>query len=70
MLTGSRKQDLREMTDLLKGMDSIGMMILKSNATALLARQKLAESRLNKKEVRQLTIMDYDSENSISVKNG
>ncbi len=45
MLTESAKQDLREMTDLLKGLDSIGMLIIKSNATVLLARQELAESR-------------------------
>ena len=29
MLTESTKQDLREMTDLLKGLDGIGMLIIK-----------------------------------------
>lgn len=45
MLSESTKQDLREITDLLKGLDSISMMIMKSNAAVLLTRQKLAESR-------------------------
>lgn len=48
MLAESTKQDLQEMTDLLKGLDSIGMLIIKSNASALLARQELAESRAKK----------------------
>ena len=33
MLTESTKQDLREKTDMLKGLDGIGMLIRKSNAT-------------------------------------
>lgn len=46
MLAEDTKQDLQEMTDLLKGLDSVGMLIIKSNAAALLARQELAESRI------------------------
>lgn len=45
MLPESTKQDLREITDLLKGLDSISMMIMKSNAAVLFTRQELAESR-------------------------
>lgn len=45
MLSESTKQDLREITDLLKGLDSISMMIMKSNAVVLFARQEIAESR-------------------------
>ena len=64
MLAESKKQDLQEITDLLKGMDSISMMIMKANAAVLLAKQELTESRSNQqKEVRQLTIMEYDKEN-------
>ena len=55
MLTESTKQDLREMTDLLKGLDSIGMLIIKSNATVLLARQELAESRERQQRVTELS---------------
>lgn len=50
MLTESKKQDLQEITDLLKGLDSIGMLIVKSNAAALLARQELAENRIRQQE--------------------
>lgn len=64
MLAESKKQDLQEITDLLKGMDSISMMIMKANAAVLLAKQELTESRSNQqKEVRQLTIMEYNKEN-------
>lgn len=64
MLAESKKQDLQEITDLLKGMDSISMMIMKANAAVLLAKQELTESRSNQqKEVRQLTIMEYSKEN-------
>lgn len=64
MLAESKKQDLQEITDLLKSMDSISMMIMKANAAVLLAKQELTESRSNQqKEVRQLTIMEYGKEN-------
>ena len=55
MLTESTKQDLREMTDLLKGLDSIGMLIIKSNAAVLLARQELAESRERQQRVTEFS---------------
>ncbi len=55
MLAESRKQDLQEITDLLKGMDSISMMIMKSNAAVLLAKQELTESRAGQQA-------DHDSE--------
>lgn len=45
MLPESTKQDLQEMTDMLKSLDSISMMIVKTSASALLARQEIAESR-------------------------
>lgn len=48
MLTESKKQDLQEMTNLLKGLDNISMLIIKSNTAALLARQELEESRMRK----------------------
>lgn len=54
MLAESTKQDLKEMTDLLKGLDSIGMLIIKSNAVVLLARQELAESRERQQRVTEL----------------
>lgn len=44
MLDENTKQDLQEMTEMLKSLDSISMMIIKTSATALLARQELAES--------------------------
>ncbi len=63
MLAESKKQDLQEITDLLKGMDSISMMIMKANAAVLLAKQELTESKSNQqKEVRQLSIMEYAGE--------
>ncbi len=43
MLAESTKKDLQEMVDLLKGLDDIGRMIIKSNTAVLLARQELAE---------------------------
>lgn len=46
MLADSTKQDLQEMTEMLKSLDSIGMLIIKTSATALLARQELAENRI------------------------
>ncbi len=63
MLAESKKQDLQEITDLLKGMDSISMMIMKANAAVLLAKQELTESRSNQqKEVSQLTLAEYVGE--------
>lgn len=53
MLAEDTKQDLREMTDMLKGLDSIGMLIIKSNTVALLARQELAESRIRQQAYNQ-----------------
>ena len=55
MLAESTKQDLREMTDLLKGLDSIGMLIIKSNAAVLLTRQELAESRERQQRVTEFS---------------
>lgn len=48
VLAESTKQDLQEMTEMLKSLDSIGMIIIKTSATALLARQELAESKAEK----------------------
>lgn len=63
MLAESKKQDLQEIADLLKGMDSISMMIMKANAAVLLAKQELTESRSNQqKEVSQLTLAEYVGE--------
>ena len=61
MLTESTKQDLREMTDLLKGLDGIGMLIIKSNATVLLARQELAESRERQQRVTDSIYSSYSA---------
>ncbi|MDE7477432.1 MAG: hypothetical protein K2M91_05705 [Lachnospiraceae bacterium] len=47
MLNESRKDSIEEVVDKLIKLDNIGMMIIMSNATALLARQELAESRTN-----------------------
>ncbi len=54
MLTKSTKQDLQEMTDMLKSLDSISMMIIKTSASALLARQELAESRSGQQADREV----------------
>ena len=63
MLTEGKKSSIGEAVDKLIKLDSIGMMIIMSNATALLARQELEESRANQqKEVRQLSIMEYAGE--------
>ena len=63
MLDKSKKDSIRkEVTKLIK-LDSAGMMIIMSNATALLARQELAESRAKQQvETRQMTIMEYGGE--------
>lgn len=45
MLLESEKSSIGEMVDKLVKLDDIGMMIIMSNATVLLARQELAESR-------------------------
>lgn len=57
MLAESTKQDLKEMTEMLKSLDSVGMMIIKTSATVLLARQELAESR------QQTRLIDRKKEN-------
>lgn len=52
-----------EAVDKLIKLDSIGMMIIMSNATVLLARQEMEESRSNQqKEVSQITIAEYAGE--------
>lgn len=45
MLAESKKDSIRKVVDKLIKLDNIGMVIMMSNATALLARQELAESR-------------------------
>lgn len=45
MLAESKKESIGEAVDKLIKLDSISMMIIMSNATALLARQELEESR-------------------------
>ena len=63
MLEVSKRNSIGEAVDKLLKLDSIGMMIIMSNATALLARQELEESRANQqKEERQLSIMEYAGE--------
>ncbi len=43
MLAESEKSSIGEVVDKLVKLDSIGMMIIMSNATALLARQEIEE---------------------------
>lgn len=45
MLAGNKKNSIGEAVDKLVKLDSIGMMIIMSNATALLARQEMEENR-------------------------
>ena len=46
MLDKSKKDSIRKVVAKLVKLDSIGMMIIMSNATALLARKELEESRI------------------------
>lgn len=46
MLAESKKNSIKEAVDKLIKLDNIGMMIIMSNATALLARKELEESRI------------------------
>lgn len=63
MLTEGKKSSIGEAVDKLIKLDSIGMMIIMSNATVLLARQEMEESRTNQqKEVSQLTLAEYAGE--------
>lgn len=63
MLTEGKKSSIGEAVDKLIKLDSIGMMIIMSNATVLLARQEMEESRSNQqKEVSQLTLAEYVGE--------
>ncbi len=63
MLTEGKKSSIGEAVDKLIKLDSIGMMIIMSNATVLLARQEMEESRSNQqKEVSQITIAEYAGE--------
>lgn len=72
MLEVSKRNSIGEAVDKLLKLDSIGMMIIMSNATALLARQELEESRAKQQtqatvqsrqaEARQLSIMEYAGE--------
>ena len=55
MLAESKKNSIKEAVDKLIKLDSIGMMIIMSNATALLARKELEESRIRQQ-------VDYDPE--------
>ena len=58
MLTEGKKSSIGEAVDKLIKLDSIGMMIIMSNATVLLARQEMEESRSNQqKEVSQITVL-------------
>ena len=54
MLDDRRKDSIREVTDKLAKLDSVGMMIIMSNASALLARQELAESRSRQQKDREV----------------
>ncbi len=45
MLAESEKSSIGEVVDKLVKLDSIGMMIIMSNATALLARQEIEERK-------------------------
>lgn len=45
MLAESKKSSIGEAVEKLTKLDSIGMMIIMSNATVLLARQEMEESR-------------------------
>ena len=45
MLAESKKNSIGEVVDKLVKLDSIGMMIIMSNATVLLARQEMEENR-------------------------
>ncbi len=45
MLTDNKKNSIGEAVDKLVKLDSIGMMIIMSNATALLARQEIEERK-------------------------
>lgn len=45
MLADNKKNSIGEAVDKLVKLDSIGMMIIMSNATALLARQEMEENR-------------------------
>lgn len=58
MLTENKKNDVREITNILKELDRVSIMIIKSNATVLLARQELADSRMNQQtdHVPELTV--------------
>lgn len=70
MLEVSKRNSIGEAVDKLLKLDSIGMMIIMSNATALLARQELEESRakqqiqateqIRQAETRQLSLIEYD----------
>ena len=72
MLEVSKRNSIGEAVDKLLKLDSIGMMIIMSNATALLARQELEESRAKQQtqateqsrqaEAKQLSIMEYAGE--------
>lgn len=63
MLTEGKKSSIGEAVDKLIKLDSIGMMIIMSNATVLLARQEMEESRSNQqKEVSQITLAEYAGE--------
>ena len=46
MLAESKKDSIRKAVNKLIKLDSAGMMIIMSNATALLARKELEESRI------------------------
>lgn len=73
MLEVSKRNSIGEAVDKLLKLDSIGMMIIMSNATALLARQEMEESRAKQQtqtaehnrqaEERQLSIF-ADTESS------
>lgn len=64
MLAEIQKNSIREAVDKLLKLDSIGMMIIMSNATALLARQEIEERKAFNRleEAKQLSLMEYAGE--------
>lgn len=41
-----KREDVKEIANILKELDTVSIMIIKSNASILLARQELAETRI------------------------